>query len=428
MSNSLAIATVTATLKNLLGAVREVVPGAIVTTLAPDRALEGTGNRLNLFLYQAAVNAAWRNMDLPPRVKPGEAGHPPLALNLTYLLTAYSEDDNDREFTNHRLLGQAMSILHDYPVLDREAIRNALRDNDLYEQVEQVRLTFQPLSVDEMSKLWTTFQAQYRPSVAYQASVVLIDSTLPVRAPLPVLQRGGEVRGVISQPDLIPPLPTLTQLELPGRQPSLQFRETVAGPGAAVVVGDELILHGHHLLGSDVKVRFNHPRVTGEDAEEIAGITPQPGNATATRISVKLSDTQNAVDKFPAGFYRLAVIVTQDEGGKQVTRVTNDQAFPLAPRITLPPGPMVGHMLTVNCKPLVWPGQQVALLLGSSEIQAPPRAAKSESLVFDIGGTPAGQYLVRLRVDGVDSLPVQDYTVVSPIFDPEQMVTIPEND
>jgi hypothetical protein len=39
-----------------------------------------------------------------------------------------------------------------------------------------VRVTLQPLSLEEMSRLWSTFQTQYRLSVAYEVSVVLIDS------------------------------------------------------------------------------------------------------------------------------------------------------------------------------------------------------------------------------------------------------------
>ena len=46
-----------------------------------DKARNGnnTANQLNLFLYQTMVNAAWRNMDMPRQVKPGETGQPPLA-------------------------------------------------------------------------------------------------------------------------------------------------------------------------------------------------------------------------------------------------------------------------------------------------------------------------------------------------------------
>ena len=424
MSTSLAIAAVTATLRQLLGDVADVVSGAFVTTHAPDKALEEAGNRVNLFLYQTSVNTGWSNMDMPGRVKPGETGHPPLALNLHYLVTAYTQDDNDTAVTDHRLLGQAMSILHDHTVLEWDEIQAALPSAEVGEQIERVRLTPQPLSVDEMSKLWTTFQTHYRPSAAYQASVVLIESSRPVRTPLPVLRRGEEDRGALAQPDLIPPLPTLTRLEFPGRQPGLQFREEDTGAGP-VVVGDELNIHGHHLAGDGVAVRFLHPRLEGAEAQAIAAIAPVPEDTTATEVTLKLSGTAQAFERFPAGIYRLAVLVTQDEGGETVTRVTNELPLSLSPRVVLGDTPLVGGVLTVNCRPHAWPKQSVALLLGSHEIPAASRTTKVDALTFPVGGVPAGKYLVRLRIDGVDSLPVQDYEAIPLTFDDDQMVTIP---
>jgi hypothetical protein len=445
MSNWLAISAVTRTLGDLLkkdlNGDYSYLPADFkpdghveVTYLPLDKASEAADgqNRVNLFLFQVTPNAAWRNMDMPPQVKPGEAGHPPLALKLHYLLTAYAEQS--KELIGQFLLGRAMSILHDYPVLDRAQIEQTLAASGLHQQVERVRLTPQDLSLDELSKLWTGFQTHQRLSAAYEASVVLIESSLAVRAPLPVLRRGREDRGVYGQADLLPPLPTLTDLKLPLHQPSLHFKEVTDPAGAVVVVGDELTLVGHHLLGDEPGLRFTHPRLTGQAADDIAAIVPKPKAVSATQVVVKLSDTAQAYQKFPPGIYRVALTVTQQEEKQAVTRSTNELAFPLAPRITLP-APAVGpdpaspatKILTLNCKPNVWRDQQALLLLGSAQIPArrpqnPPE--KTDQLVFDVSGVPAGQYLVRLRVDGVDSLPVADYETVPLSFDPEQIVTI----
>src|SRR5262249_7015632 len=158
----------------------------------PDKAavaVEGKA-RLNLFLYQTTLNAAWRNAEVPQQLRPGEVGPPPLALDLHYLVTAYGIDEADPEVNSHRLLGPAIGTLHDHPLLGAREIEAQLGESELQDQVERVRITPQPLSLDEMSKLWTAFQAQYRISAAYQASVVLIDSTRARTTPLPVLTRG----------------------------------------------------------------------------------------------------------------------------------------------------------------------------------------------------------------------------------------------
>src|SRR5262249_31728208 len=134
MSNSLAIGAVTATLRHLLDTgISAEVGGAHTTTLPPEKAQmfdqgQGTG-RINLFLYHTQINAAWRNMGMPNQIKPNETGQPPLALDLFYLLTAYEQNDGDPTVMAHRLLGRAMRVLYDHPLLGADEIRAALPDN-----------------------------------------------------------------------------------------------------------------------------------------------------------------------------------------------------------------------------------------------------------------------------------------------------------
>ena len=188
MSNEFAIGAVTLTLRNLLDQVKELGDSDItddlptdakptaeilITNLPLDEAykFDQAKNQVNLFLYHVEHSAAWRNMDIPGASKNGETGHPPLGLNLYYLITAYGQDKN--EIIGHLLLGKAMSILHDHPLFSRDEIRTAFSASLLQNQVERVRITPQPISLDEVSKLWTGFKSQYKLSVAYQVNVVL---------------------------------------------------------------------------------------------------------------------------------------------------------------------------------------------------------------------------------------------------------------
>src|SRR5207245_2354500 len=97
-----------------------------------------------------------------------------LALSLNYVITAYGEDDEDTR--SHRILGRAMHVLNDFPLLGPTEIA----------QAERVRITPLALSTEEISKLWMIFQTQYRISAAYQVSVVLIESSRGVKAAPPV--------------------------------------------------------------------------------------------------------------------------------------------------------------------------------------------------------------------------------------------------
>jgi hypothetical protein len=132
MSNALAIAGVTAVIKDLLdsGMIDQAITdtlgaGVIVTSMAPDTvSLDNTDSpQLNLFLHQVTPNVAWRNAALPSRDAAGNRiSNPPLALDLHYLLTAYGRAELQAEV----LLGYALQLLHETPVLPRDAIRRAL--------------------------------------------------------------------------------------------------------------------------------------------------------------------------------------------------------------------------------------------------------------------------------------------------------------
>jgi len=403
MSNALAIAAVTATLEAILGQVTldANLSDTQFTAMPPDKARGTiTSNQLNLFLYQVLPNAAWRNMDVPRQVKPGETGMSPLALNLHYLMTVFGrENDNSQPF-DHHLLGTAMSILYDHALLGPDEIKLALPGSGLDQQVDRVRITLQPLSLEDISKLWTGFATQYRLSVGYDVSVVLIDSTQPVRTPLPVLTRGPQDKGPSAQGNLIPPFPALDSLQPPNQQVSARL-------------GDTLTLAGHDLDGSNFGVVFNHPLWT--TPVEVAPLS----GGTSTQLTVQIPN-QPAV--WPAGFYTLAVAVQRP--GETYRRMTNELSFSLAPSITIAPQTAAAGSIayTVNCSPDVWPGQITSLLLGDQNIPGSPLGSQTATLAFT-ATLPKGDYYVRLRVDGVDSLLV-NRSVTPPVFDPTQKVTV----
>lgn len=406
MSNSLAIAAVTATLRSLFVGVVPADPDladTVVTTKHPDQARNGeTANQLNTFLYQTSPNAAWRNADVPSQVAPGETRLPALALDLSYLITAYGRDDDD--VFAHRVLGRAMGLLNDHSVLGRAEIRAALAGNDLHEQVERVRITPRGLTVDEISKLWSALQTEYRISAAYDVSVVLIETERPARTPLPVLARGPGDAGVVVQPDLIPPIPTIDNVVLPGDRPSVELGDTIA-------------VLGHHLAADAVTGVFSSPRLTAP-----VEVAAEPG-ATPTRVRVRIT---NQPAQWVAGTYALSLRI---ERAGESDRNTNVVPVSLAPRLTGALPVTVARdasgvaTLSLAVRPDVRPSQRAVLLLGDREVTARPRTTTTSTLDFDIAGAPAGDFFLRVRVDGVDS-DLIDRTADPPVFDPDQRVTI----
>jgi hypothetical protein len=421
MSNTLAIAATTATLRNILMA---QVPGLDadlsdleVTTQPPDLARKGISKaQLNLFLYQTVVNGAWRNMDTPRQVRPGETGAPPLPLNLHYLITAYGRGDSDNDAVSHRVLGGAMSVLHDHPVLSRQEIASALAGNDVGDQFELLKITPLPLGVEEISKLWMVFQTNYRISAAYEVTVLLIDSRTPVKAALPVLKRGQQDRGPMA---ITGAAPVLSEIRMPRSQSAARLGEDIA------ILGDRLTIDAS-------TVRFTSTR--GLPPIELA---PQQGAAPgeiAVHIPDQAEDAQ-AFARWTPGFYTIGLVQTRP-GIPPI--VSNELPFALAPQIvvtldaTTPED--ATHFtvdLTVTCAPRIAPAQRVLVVFGDRQadpatINTPADTTQPTTLTFKIMGVTAGDYVVRLRVDGVDSIPVS-YAGSPPLpqFDPVQTVSVP---
>ncbi|ODT90332.1 MAG: hypothetical protein ABS82_16675 [Rhodanobacter sp. SCN 67-45] len=413
MSNVLAIAATTRTLRNLLLAQMPVLDAELsdleVTLQPPDVARKGISKaQLNVFLYQVVANAAWRNLDLPGQVRSGETAPPPLALNLHYVLTAWGRGESDNDALSHRVLAAAMSTLHDRGVLDGNDIRNALADNDLASQIERVRVTPLPQSVDELSRLWTAFQTNYRTSAAYEAAVVLIDSQAATRAPLPVLRRGPQDRGVLATASAAA---VLEALDYPRHQ-------------SAVRLGEDLVLHGRQLGTQNAVARFSSLRL---DAP--IDIAPQAGDAAGT-VRVHLADTAddaNAIARWAPGIYTVALRV-QPPGLPPL--LSNELPLVLAPRIALgalaaAPGDFA---LNLTCTPRIRDGQRVFLLFGDrvfapTSLGNPADPQQPTALTFQLTGVAAGTYTVRLRVDGADSIPV-DFSGAVPAFAADQRVVV----
>jgi hypothetical protein len=403
VSNPLAIAAVTSTLQKWLFDRVNNAPGGngtVVTTRPLDRAREGqAGKQLNVFLYRTAVDAALRNADMPGGpIAPGENGSAPLPLSLHYLVTAWGEGDDDTDA--HSVLGVAMQLLNDFPLLARKLLGAALQGNDLHLQAERVRLTSMPLSVDEMSRLWTTFQTQYRISAAYEASVVLIDSSREAVSAPPVARRGADDRGPEAR---VGPFPALERAE-------------PASGGPSVLSGEEVALRGSALTGADA-VRFRHPLLA--EPVEASGAAIVSASDTEVRVAVPA--------QLPAGIASATVTVPQPAGAGSLP--TNEVPIAVAPDIASPALPIAvargagdAVQVTVGVRPEALPEQRAYLIAGSTPLPAAALTTPSSTLSF-AGKLAAGEYPLRLRVDGVDS-PLVDRTATPAAYDPDRRLVV----
>ena len=428
MSTALALAGVTAVLRDRLndGLVNHNVAGVLGSTVtvsvqSPDRVVPADGteaSQLNLFLYQVIPNASWRNQGLPAHDSGGRQRltNPPLALDLNYLISAYSGGDLHAEI----LLGYAMQLMHEFPIITREMIRTALTpspdlgvvlppalralaDCGLAEQIELLRITPLTLNTEESSKLWSATQSSLRPTAAYQVSVVLIEANRPALAPLPVLTRGevnpvsGRERGVQVSPTLVPALPTLEAIMPAGNQPAARLGQTI-------------VLRGHHLNGGAREVRVANPRY------EISEMLTASGANSGESMEL-LIPAARAAD-FPVGIYEASARLLRD--GETSSRESNRLAFTLAPDITNLPQNVARDgdgdaQVSIEFIPELRAGQRATLLVGQREVLPQSFAAPTDTLDFLIEQAEAGVHLVRLRIDGIDS-PIVDHSSTPPTF------------
>lgn len=243
MSASTAIALVGESLKSLLEGEMQLTPPADVTLLAPD---ENQGNRrVNLFLYKVRESPYQRNMDWQVAAgDPARLSPPPLTLNLFYLMTPYAQNDPDTGHTNaHAILGEAMRVFHQFPVVPDTHLATELQDAH-----EQVKITPSDLDLDELSKVWSTFSEPFRLTVPYEVSVVSIDQSADQQRAIPSRVRTVGVPDVAA-PFLPPVIGDMQPLGGPAGTTVTFSGRNLDGWQAYVTLGRQQLLDGAQIAG-----------------------------------------------------------------------------------------------------------------------------------------------------------------------------------
>lgn len=299
MSDFRAIGGVSATLQTLLGDRMEFPDGiaSVPVTIGPPPFSTQDANprletpRVNLFLYRVTENGYLQSQEIPGRGSGSAFGHPPLSLNLHYLVTAYGNetiegqatifDDTNSQF----LLGSAMRVLHDVPVVTPNlatvrppsgviVLHESLRDD-----FEQMKTTLEPLTLEDITKVWTALGLRMRLGAGYVVNVVQIESRRPRRFPRPV----GQPASAITPPlPSDPPAPGPMIYVFPIQTPTItevrvrRVAETVEQPVAYARIGDTLILRGTSLFGPITQVAFGDVEVPASfaAADRVEAVLP----------------------------------------------------------------------------------------------------------------------------------------------------------
>ena len=212
-----------------------------VSGSAPETVRDADGGcQLCLYLMHIGRDPTFRNA---PTV--GERGlintQQPLALVLSYLLTAYAGVDAIKE---QQAMGIALRCLHDRTIYRPSAAEKATFNLPDDEYV----LTMEVDTLEEMSRLWQSTTVSYRLSTIFRVSVALLAPLKPPPAPAPPPDRMGlaiaPAPGALSDPPLL--LGPALRVDLT-KSPAAQAPDDVA-----VAVAPEVAAAGQSVMVAGV--------------------------------------------------------------------------------------------------------------------------------------------------------------------------------
>ncbi|MCM8531140.1 MAG: DUF4255 domain-containing protein [Lentisphaeraceae bacterium] len=196
MSSYLALATTTAVFSqkiyNALNKVKDLSAAPVISNKRPEKP-DGQMVGAYLYLYQVEHNNTLRNNDLATRRSDGTMiQQPQVALNLKYHISFYGREST---LEAQRMMGAAIIDLHSEPFITPAEIKgfldaagpyNYLAESTLYEQHATIKIEPVILSLEDISKMWTTFfQIPHEHSLNYEVSVILIEGNYNIEKSLP---------------------------------------------------------------------------------------------------------------------------------------------------------------------------------------------------------------------------------------------------
>jgi hypothetical protein len=434
MSDFTAIGGVSATFQSLLrdrmelpqGVPRANLQVTVALPQADDVPAEET--RVNLFLYRVTEDGALKNQMIPGEGHPSEYGHPPLSLVLHYLVTGYgATQDNGivNETRSQFLLGSAMRVFHDHPIITdalvtvQAPVGQTILHPSLRREFEKIKLCLDPISLEDLSKVWTALTRPYRLSAAYSVSVVQIESRRLKTLAAPVQTRRIHM-AVTRRPEITAVYRTPVA---PG--------EVIGDPRAHVL--QELTIEGERFRAARTWVKLGNLEPIGVQAtsdQQIRMVIPddtypidfdhiaprpipvedrlRPGAQT---VEVQ---TLHPTEVVEGGLDHGAVVLDNRR------QLSNQMVFMLAPEVSLlvPGNGPIGTLLTVNGRHLYRPPAKSVVLVGDVSIPvrepgpgdpwAPPADNSVQvsiaAMALTTPPTRPGFYPVRAMVNGSQSM------------------------
>jgi hypothetical protein len=152
----------------------------IVSLSTPQEMVKQTAEGLSVWLYRIIRDE--QSLNRPPtRVSPNELLPPPLPMRLYYLITPITNKKVGSPETEQLILGKVLQVFHSRPIL-----RGADLEAEFTGTEVKLHLRLEPLTLEEITRVWEALEESYQLSVSYEVSVVHIDTALEPERVTPV--------------------------------------------------------------------------------------------------------------------------------------------------------------------------------------------------------------------------------------------------
>jgi Pvc16 N-terminal domain len=142
-----------------------------------DLQIANVSSVVSVWLYRVIRDGDLLNAP-PQRIAVNQHLTQPLPLTLHYLVTPISPKVGDEQ----ALLGRVIQVLNDHAILRGSDLTGVLDHSD-----EQLRVVLEPLSLEELTRVWLALSEPYKLSTSYMVQVVKIDSDREPVQKIPVV-------------------------------------------------------------------------------------------------------------------------------------------------------------------------------------------------------------------------------------------------
>ena len=157
----------------------------VVSLANPQEMVTEQVEGLSLWLYRVARDEDRLNAP-PQRETARDRRLTPLPLRLHYLVTPVVRPSvaNAAEL-EQTVLGKAMQSLHDHP-----GFRGPDLQGDFSGTTVEFQMRLEPMSLEEITRVWNALDESYQLSVSYEASVIVVrservEAVVPVEVAIP---------------------------------------------------------------------------------------------------------------------------------------------------------------------------------------------------------------------------------------------------